>query len=283
MPVPRAAACAGRSRLAQLVRLRPKEVTMRTFRTALVVLAWVTVGIAASAQVTWRPAAEPQRTAAAAEWYQARADILIAGEWYHPAGPTRFFDPYAMVEVGSYDGVPLYADTTLEPHSVVYVPIGRGLLRPYERRRAGNLAGTVGSRTPSFPVHRDSEVAPPTRYWDYLQLPQRRPAERTADRETTVGTTGEGDRDRAAATSGVLQSARPPEGDWGIWVAHDGSRWVSDGRAVSLEPGHFERIGEYHGFDVFRSRIHPEDDVIYLPPVDGVVAPYRRSGELDGR
>ena len=38
------------------------------------------------------------------------------------------------------------------PYSIVYVPIGRGLLQPYERIRQGELAGSTGSRTPAFPV-----------------------------------------------------------------------------------------------------------------------------------
>src|SRR5688572_33397323 len=60
-----------------------------------------------------------------------------------------------MVRVGHYNGVPLYADTTLEPHSIVFVPVGRGQMQPYERLRAGDLAGTSGSRLPSFPGRSD--------------------------------------------------------------------------------------------------------------------------------
>ena len=43
----------------------------------------------------------------------------------------------SMVRTGHYNGVPLYADATRDPYSVVYVPIGRGQLKPYERLRRG--------------------------------------------------------------------------------------------------------------------------------------------------
>ena len=32
-------------------------------------------------------------------------------------------------------------------------------MRPYERRREGELAGTVGSRPPSFPIQRDGDLS----------------------------------------------------------------------------------------------------------------------------
>ena len=61
------------------------------------------------------------------------------------------FDGKVMAPVGVYQRVPVYADVTLEPYSVVYVPVARNQLRVYERRRDGELAATTGSRTPSFP------------------------------------------------------------------------------------------------------------------------------------
>ena len=35
---------------------------------------------------------------------------------------------------------------------IIYVPIGGGLMQPYERPRTGDLAGTTGNRAPSSPV-----------------------------------------------------------------------------------------------------------------------------------
>src|SRR4051812_44614487 len=82
----------------------------------------------------------------------AREPIPYAGEFYYPAGAVTFFNGDQMVRTGYYNGLPLYVDATLEPYSVIYVPIGRGQVQPYERRRSGELAGTTGSRMPSFPT-----------------------------------------------------------------------------------------------------------------------------------
>src|SRR5438876_2648273 len=102
------------------------------------------------AQVYRLPTPVPQVTAAAADW-QIRGDpVFYSGDFYYPTGPTVFFDGNAMARVGTFQNVPLYEDSTLEPYSMVFVPIGRNVMRPYERRRTGELAGTVGSRAPSF-------------------------------------------------------------------------------------------------------------------------------------
>ena len=106
------------------------------------------------AQVYLLPAEPPQVTAASTAWQINGEPVFYAGDYYYPAGPTVFFDGNVMVRSGTYRGVPLYADSTLEPYSVILVPIGGKLLRPYERKRTGELAGTVGSRTPSFPTPR---------------------------------------------------------------------------------------------------------------------------------
>jgi hypothetical protein len=97
-------------------------------------------------------------TAESEDWYRRGEPIFVADTFYYPAGPEVFFDGNVMVRIAAYGRVPLYADVTVEPYSVVLVPIAGNRMKPYERRRAGDLAGTVGSRTPSFPVQRDSEV-----------------------------------------------------------------------------------------------------------------------------
>ena len=81
-----------------------------------------------------------------------REPIQYAGELYYPAGAAIFFNGNSMVRTGHFNGVPVYADATRDPYSVVYVPIGGGQLKPYERRRSGDLAGTTGTLLPSFPV-----------------------------------------------------------------------------------------------------------------------------------
>ena len=88
-----------------------------------------------------------------------RRPVEFAGDAYYPVGPTVFFNGRVMVVSGAYEGVPLYTDLTLEPYSVVYVPVAGGYMRPFERKRTGGLAGTVGSRVPSFPIERDVELS----------------------------------------------------------------------------------------------------------------------------
>src|SRR5438552_7139877 len=105
-----------------------------------------------AAQIQSRPTDPPIVTAVNESWYQLREPIQYAGDVYYPAGPTVFFNGNTMVRTGNYNGVPLYADTTLEPYNVVFVPVSRGVLQPYERRRRGDFAGTTASRAPSFPV-----------------------------------------------------------------------------------------------------------------------------------
>ena len=103
------------------------------------------------AQVNSRPTDPPTVSAADAPWFRQREPLIFAGSLYYPAGPVVFFNGDVMVRTGYYNGVPLYADTTIEPYSIVLVPIGRGQMQPYERVRDGELAGTSGSRAPSFP------------------------------------------------------------------------------------------------------------------------------------
>ena len=106
--------------------------------------------IVGNAQVYRFATPPPQVTAAAAPWQIASQPIFVDGLVYVPTALLRQFDGNVMTQVGVFDGVPLYADATLEPFSVVYVPVARGM-RTYERRRAGEIAGTTGSRTPTLP------------------------------------------------------------------------------------------------------------------------------------
>ena len=110
------------------------------------------VAAPASAQVHSRPTDPPIVTAENESWYRLAEPLQFAGDLYYPAGARVFFNGNTMVRTGHYNGVPFYADTTIEPYSIVYVPIPRGLMQPYERLRRGDLAGTTGSRAPSFPV-----------------------------------------------------------------------------------------------------------------------------------
>jgi hypothetical protein len=228
------------------------------------------------AQVHSRPTEPPIVTAENEQWFKRGEPLQVAGDLYYPAGPQVFFDGNTMVRTAHYNGVPVYADTTIEPYSVILVPVGRGIMQPYERPRRGDLAGTTGSRTPAFPVgavsafdYRGSIMAPvsPT------GLPQPIGA---------LGVFNDSPADVPAVAAAAPQAdARDfvtllrPESNDGIWIQYNGARWLSAGSAVPFRAVDFQLVGDYAGFPVF-GRQGVIEDVIYLPTRAGLVAPYRR-------
>ncbi|MGH9347146.1 MAG: hypothetical protein ACRD26_07750, partial [Vicinamibacterales bacterium] len=233
-----------------------------------------------AAQVQSRPTDPPLVTAASESWYQLREPIQFAGERYYHAGSAVFFDGNTMVRSGYYNGVPLYMDTTIEPYSVVLVPVRRGLMQPYERLRRGDLAGTTASRTPSFPVRATADVfsfpgAPgaPTQLQQpigaiasSLEIALARPS--SAPVPVTTGA-----QPATPARSEPMVSILRPESNDGVWVRYQGQKWVSAGAAVPLRAAEFRAVGQYGGFPVFVR--HNEEKTIYLPTRAGLVAPYR--------
>lgn len=231
----------------------------------------------ASAQVNSRPTDPPIVTAENESWYRQGEPLQFAGDVYYPAGARVFFNGNTMVRTGHYNGVPVYADTTIEPYSIVYVPISRGVLQPYERPRHGDLAGTTGSRAPSFPVGHEYEgstvlMAPvsPT------NLP--RPIGAIGAYTPGIGpvpqqAAGVGAAGAQTGTQPVATLLRPENND-GVWVRYNGSKYVSAGSAVPLRAADFRLIGEHAGFPVF-ARQGVTEDVIYIPSRAGLIAPYR--------
>lgn len=215
-----------------------------------------------AAQVQSRTTDAPIVTADNESWYATGEPIQFAGDVYYRAGASVFFNGNTMVRTGHNNGVPLYADTTLEPYSVIYVPLERGLMQPYERRRQGSLAGTTASRTPSFPVQATTTAAPAL---------QAAGGPTMLTEPVPVGTSGIAQvmTPRFSATS----IGRPTSND-GLWIRYLGKKWVSAGAAVLLTPAAFREVGRYEGFPVFASRGRSEQ-VIYLPTRAGLVAPYR--------
>jgi hypothetical protein len=226
-----------------------------------------------TAQVLQRPNPYPAVTAVDAPWLFGGLPLVHAGEVYYPAGPTIFFDGNVMWRTGTYQGIPLYEDAALEPLSIVYVPIGGRLVRPYERRRTDELAGTVGSRTPNFPVEIAGSVTPapmsavlpaafggagtPEAVVDLVPVPVALP---DAEQHVTIG------------------DVPPPGTRPGLWVLYDGARWYSAGPGVAYSDDRFDRIGEYHGFPVYRQKEGGQDR-IYIPSVQGgPIVPYEKNG-----
>lgn len=246
-------------------------------------LAVATVPMPAAAQATMRPTDRPIVTAENERWYVEGQPITFSGSVYYPSGAAVFFNPYEMVRSGEYRGVPLYSLKTREPYAVVYVPGERGLMQPYERRRESDLAGTVGSSAPSFPVDRDSEAAaldsrlqaagPPVSrefYPDYGNAPT---DERPAAPPPAEGTAGA----PPVTPRGPLTTALKPTGLNAFYIEYQGRRWFANGPAVLLDPAKFTRSGEYHGFPVYVGAGAPASETIYVAVASsttGLVTPY---------
>lgn len=207
----------------------------------------------------------PEVNAAGRDWLRSGDPILFAGDRYFPAGPAVHFEPDLMLPTGLFDGVPLYADTSLEPYSQLLVPIGRGLLQPYERRRDGELAGTTGSRTPSFPVSLRPDVLLQGGGWQD-DSPGRQP-QHAAPAPIAAPT--------REPLPGIV-SARAPQGNRGIWIRYEGRRWEAAGEAVALDVA-FRKVGEYRGFPVYTRDAASARDAaqIYVPSRDDMLAPYK--------
>lgn len=213
----------------------------------------------------------PDVSAAAAGWQINSEPVVVGGLTYHPTRGFRLFDGQVMAQTGLYGNVPVYSDTTVEPYSELYVPVGNGRMRVYERRRERELAGTTGSRVPSFPVESPSVPAP---------------RERTVGTAGAVGTAGT-TVPRVASESAVLPEWAPRRTSIltaaprinapnGVWLEFSGARWYSNGPAASFSPDRFEPVGEYHGFPVYRDKTTGTGDIWVSVVRDGPLAPYAK-------
>lgn len=204
----------------------------------------------AGAQATYRPTPPPAVSAEIEDWYLAREPLPHGGHVYYPAGPQIHFIPHEMVRVGVHRGIPLYTRTTLEPMSVVFVPVGRGVMQPYERRREGDLAGTVGSQAPSFPVGRPEEAVATTGTDYGARILFGTEGEPPAQPDTEPST--------ARPTERIPRPLGPTDG---IFIMFEQRRWYSTG-AVKLPASTLTRVGEHHGVPIYRRR---GDSAIYVP------------------
>lgn len=253
-------------------------------RQVILTAALVFAPAAVYAQATWQPSPAPLVTAENEAWFRAGDPIIWSGAYYYPAGTLRFFSPNEMVRSGSFRGVPLYTDATLDPYGIVYVPIAGGMMQPYQRRRDGDLAGTTGSTTPAFPPAIATDVSRTVTTAGVAQMEGMREAPaapayapaydaaagaQQAAGESLVATTG---RTVPLAAAGPVVTAEQPQGINGIWVTYDGRRWFAGGDTLALSEAHFTKIGTYHGFAVYRRDGEPSR--IYIPAADGLVAPF---------
>ncbi len=267
----------------------------------LICVAALFPAVSARAQAITNSTPAPIVTADGEPWYLSGEPLTYEGNVYYPAGPLTAFNRNEMVRSGFYRGIPLYARTTYEPWSVVFVPLSGGFMQPYIRRRSGEIAGTLGSTNPGLPIDRDDTSraltsapqapGPPTGLAD---TPIDRVAGAAPAQPAPIGTAGRADRGTAAvgtagttappapAASRVVVRPRPlvtaarPTGVNGVYVEFDSARWYSAGSALELDSS-FRRIGEYHGFPVYG---RGEDrSTIYIPVaanVRALVAPYSK-------
>jgi hypothetical protein len=237
------------------------EVAMRTLVMAVVVgMTWQVSGGIAGAQ-TSPASAETARPPLADDWRRSGGPLLFGGASFYPSGPTVFFEASVMVRSGSVDGVPIYIDATHDPANVVYVPVAGGLLRPYERRRADQIADTLLQTAAPPPAIVDAGVPPDVRTPPAARVDSTTPRASTAGNETTA-----------------VETARRPTANRGIWIEYGGRVWLAAGAGGPAWPGRFSQIGIYHGFPVYQEAAHT--DRIYVPSVPGgPVARYSLSDE----
>lgn len=257
-----------------------------------------------SAQIHLRDTPQPVNVSAGNAWRSTGQPLFYGGAYFYRSGSTVFFDGHVMRPAGADSGIVFYSDVTQEPYSVIYVPVGGGQMQPYERMRINDLAGTAGSRTPSYPVdlsierRDDRDVERTARMLDSAHADRllRRPAvaRRVARPVQAPATTGAAapefkavgaitivpaSRENAPATSRKLDSAdvqTPPAGTTTVWVEYDQVQWYNAGPAVVLDPSRFDRVGELKGFAVYRERGDAVQRIYVAVTTGGLIAPYQR-------
>ena len=276
---------------------------MRVFLLGLFLCLAVLFPKTGNAQVSHFRSPLPEVTAANADWQINSSPIAVDGVVYYATRGFREFDGQVMAQVSVLDGVPIYTDTTLEPYSELYVPVGGTRMRAYERRRDGELASTSASRVPSFPIIVGTEPAPGQRIdetaaaaggdrrvgygaFDTARGIGAQFVGNAADRfggtaaydpGPTSATAATNTADRDAATRSMTRSIPRPGANNGIWLEFDNARWYAVGPAAAFSPDRFEPLGEYRGFPVYRDRTR-RDGAIWVSVVkDGdAVAPYAK-------
>ena len=242
-------------------------------------------------QVTLRPTPLPVVTAENETWLRTGEPLAFAGNLYYPAGAAIHFLANEMVRTGSFRGVPLYSRTTIEPFSVIFVPIGGGRMQPYERRRDFDLAGTQGSTAPALSPALASSVSPTTAASPY-GAPS--PAMAQAAAPPVVGAplildepvaSAAGISPAAAptasatsqpvATTGLTTSNAPappirvrPGAANAIYVEFSNARWFSAGPAAAVDVRSLTQVGELQGFPVYAAG--PAASTIFVQIVRGV-------------
>jgi hypothetical protein len=238
-----------------------------------------------------QPTPAPFVTADGETWFRAGEPIVFAGGLYYPAGALIHFLPNEMVRTGMYRGVPLYARTTIEPFSVVFVPVAGGLMQPYERRRDFDMAGTQGSSAPAISPALSPSVSPTTAA-SAFGAPS--PAMVQAAAPPVIGAPIIFDEPlrpavneaaeplpappaaQPVATTGTIAPRIRRGAANAIYVEFNNDRWFSSGLPLSLDARTLTQVGETYGFPVYATR--QGASTIYVPITRGAetYAPYSR-------
>lgn len=270
--------------------------TAQLLATALALTILVVAGV--GAQVISQPTPVPLVTADSERWFLNGEPIAQSGYLYYPAGAQVAFNSNEMIRSGFHLGVPLYARTTDEPFSIIYVPLARGFMQPYARQRTGDVAGTVGTAAPTgvaaayslpgamVPIYQ--AAGPPTHTAgapaDDYGLPR---GVIPAVPPTATAPAGTGGSPAAPTAPPQPVSAPPapmhtrigpaPQGINAVFVWFKDHRWIGEGRTVVLDRARMIEVGDLGGFPVFVEREAPEQR-IYVATAAGasLLAEYRR-------
>lgn len=232
------------------------------------------------AQVYLDPTPAPTVNAAREQWQLSGEAIFYKGDFYYPSGPTEFFDGKVMSRTGTHEGVPLYENSTLLPHEIVYVPVAAKLMKPYERRRDGQLAGTTGSRAPSFAVQPHTQAA--SMLDDRDQYTTRMATDRAQwdwptpiERVEPPALASAPGRRGSVIPSGVISSVPTRETtNAGAYLQFEGNRYFSSGRAVVPNAERFSRVGDANGASVYREMKGNAKTIFVESVPSGPLAPY---------
>jgi hypothetical protein len=268
---------------------------MRRWLPSLVLTVAALIPTNGNAQVFQFKTPSPEVTAANSTWQVSSEPIIFQGLIYYPTRDYRIFDGQVMAQIGVFQGVPIYADTTREPFHLIYVPVERSRMRAWEWVRDRELPGPAGSRALWFPGRAAIATTPVTTSgapFVAQSVVEGRPVGTAGTvEERPVGTAGTivpsavgamaaprvPDRVRPSRiTLESIPMPPPGRGNNGIWLEFNGSRWYSAGGAVPFRPERFTPIGGYRGFPVYRANTGDQDLIWVSVVPDGPLAPYEK-------
>jgi len=198
-------------------------------------------------------APNPDAVAAEADWQINNEPIVAQGLTYYPTRETRMFDGQVMSQIDVYQGVPVYADVSISPFTLAYVPLTTTRMRTYERGPDGERRFISGRGRADLAVGTSGiEIVEPV----IIEAPIEAPS--------------------APPTPTRVETIPRPRGTTGVWVEFNGARWYNDGAAQSYTPERFVPAGDYHGFPVYRENGSRADRIWIATVNGGPLTPYRK-------